>query len=128
MTSTIFLGVAPNPKIFYLPSWLILFTIIVPYVLLWSIGLLSVIQVGLYNYHVKGIIYRKALIQLTAGLGIVLLCYVVIEYLSTLTSGLLKVDDFGWLLAIVYAFLLLLGVGYLLIALGSGRLKRIEDV
>jgi hypothetical protein len=118
---------ASAPNLYYLPNWLILFTIVVPYIVMWSIGLLSVLQIGLYQRTIKGIIYKGGLAKLALGLGAVLLSYVVLEYLTSLTNKLLLLH-IGWLLLIIYCFLVLLGVGYALIALGSRHLRKIEEV
>jgi hypothetical protein len=112
---------------YYLPLYALIITIIMPYLYAWFVGFLSAYELRLYAQKTKGVLYRQALIQLAGGITIAIVGSVCLQYLDGVYvgNGNLSLNSF---LIIIYSLLIIQGVGYALIALGSKRLKRIEEV
>ena len=117
--------VVTNP--YHLPLWLILLTVIIPYLYAWFMGLLAAYEISLYSKKSKGIFYRQALHLLSLGVVIVILASIMIQYLSSISPRLshLRLNSY---LIIIYLLLIVYSLGYILIALGAKKLKRIEEV
>lgn len=113
--------------VYYLPDALVLATIIVPYICLWYLGFRAAYHIQLYRKNAPGILYQQALGYLSAGIASVVMSLMVLRLATSLTSFL---DDLSLrgLLAIVYVLLIIIGLGYYLIAYGANRLKKIEEV
>lgn len=114
-----------NP--YYLPVYPLIFTIIVPYVFTWMIGILSVYELNMYTAKVRGLLYKHALQFLANGLSIVIVLSVAIQFVtaSTVTGNS---SSLGTILLIDYILLGTMAFGYVLVAIGAKRLKRIEEV
>lgn len=119
------LGVTAKP-IYYLPNWLLLFTIVIPYISVWFYGSLAAMHVKTYYDKVRGSIYKSSLKFLASGIGFIVISYIVIECLTTVSSKLitLKISS---LLLIIYPLLILISIGYILIAIGAKKLRKIEE-
>lgn len=113
-----------NP--YYLSVYPLIFTIIVPYVFTWMIGIVSVYELNLYATKVKGLLYKHALQFLSNGLSVVVLLTVVAQFISaaTVSAG----QSLSTLLLIDYVLLAAVALGFVLVAIGAKRLKRIEEV
>lgn len=116
-----------NPAIYHLPDWLIIPTIILPYLLTWFIGLWAAQYI--YHYHkiVKGIIYKSSFLYLSVGLSAVILGSILLQYISAVRNLLLDLA-LAPLLLVVYAILIAISIGYVLVALGAKKLQKIEEV
>jgi hypothetical protein len=114
-----------NP--YYLSHFLLMLTFVIPYLYAWFIGLLSANEIRLYGQAIKGIIYKKALIQLASGLAIVIISSIATQFISSvfLTSHSLPI---GLAFLLTYPVLIIEAVGYGLVAYGALCLKRIEEV
>jgi hypothetical protein len=112
--------------VYHMPIWLILTTLVAPYVYMWSIGLLAVYEIYHYRRKVKGVLYRKSWDFLALGLGWLVLASIILQYVTTLSAHLAHLNIY-WILLIVYSLLLLLSVGFVLIAIGTRKLQRIEE-
>ena len=112
---------------FFLPNWLLFFTIVVPYIFMWFIGVLAAYEIYLFQQKVSGILFRRSWELLAAGLAWVILVSITLQYLTTLSNHLARLTTTG-LLFVIYAILVILAAGFLLIAAGANKLKRIEDV
>lgn len=112
---------------YYLPDFLVLGTIVIPYIFLWFLGFRAAYHIQLYRLNVPGILYRKALGYLAAGIAFVVVSLMVLRLTTSMTSFLGELS-LKYLLAFVYFLLILIGVGYVLIARGARRLKKIEEV
>lgn len=121
----------PDPSIalaiYYLPAWLVVATIVTPYVWVWYLGIKSAVFILFYKKHIQGLVYRQALGRLAAGIGIVVGGSIVVQLLTPLSSQLVN-WGLGSLLTLVYLLVVIVAIGYVLIALGAKRLKKIEDV
>lgn len=116
-----------NDNPFYLPVWLIVLTIIVPNLYAWFVGLLATYEIRLFSRNVKGVLYRQSLQYLSMGLVIVIGSAIALQYLGTVQPrvGHLVID---YKLFFTMLFRVIGGVGWVLIAIGATKLKRIEDV
>lgn len=121
------LGRPAGSAAFYLPDFLIFSTIVIPYILLWYLGFRAAYHIKLYSAHVPGVLYRKSLNLLASGVAAVVVALMVLRVLASLSSFLNSLS-LKYLLALVYALLIMIGIGYGLIALGAKKLKKIEEV
>lgn len=112
---------------FYMPSWLIVSTIIVPYAYSWYMAITASYNLAFYGRHIKGILYKQALRWVAVGINIVVLNTIFLQFLSAQNSRLNKLD-LGPLLILVYVALLTLAAGFIVIAIGAKKLRRIEEV
>ncbi len=106
--------------------WLIL-TFIIPYLYAWFIGILSANEIRLYIQAIKGIIYKKALTQLSFGITIVIIGSIVMQFINNQLATENNISLGSAFLAI-YIIVVIEALGYGLIAYGARQLKRIEEV
>jgi hypothetical protein len=117
-----------HPHVYYLNTALLIITFIIPYLFSWFVGLLSAYEFRLYARLASGVIYRKALRQLSQGILVTIIGDVVIQFLEN-TVIVDKADrSIGLLLVLEYILLLIVAAGLSLIALGTKKLKKIEEV
>jgi hypothetical protein len=99
----------------------------VPYLYAWFVGLLAAYEIALYNRGVKGVLYRQSLYLLVLGLVMVIFSLVSIQYLNGLSPriGHLVIN---YKLPLTTTLKIIGGAGFILIATGAVKLKRIEEV
>jgi hypothetical protein len=114
-----------NP--YHLPVWLILFTIIIPYLYAWLMGLVAAFQIGAYRQSVQGLLYKRALSLVSLGSGLTIGAAILFQYITVSSGYLRRIHLNGWLL-VFYLVLLAYGLGFLLIARGAERLRKIEEI
>lgn len=114
-------------NMYHLHIVLLLITVVVPYVYMWFVGLFAVFELYRYSKKVSGVVYKKSWELLGMGIGWLLILTIVMQYLTTLSAHLVHLSIY-WLMVIVYALLLVLSVGFVFIALGANRLRKIEEV
>lgn len=113
-------------KVYYLPGWLLVLTIAVPYVFFWYLGIRGAYNMFLYRRNIKGKVYRSALSFLAAGISVIILASVITRIITSLSTRItnLKITP---LLMIIYGLLTVIGLGYVLIAVGAKKLREIEE-
>lgn len=113
-------------QVYFLPDWLLVLTISVPYMFFWYLGIRGAYNIFLYRRNVKGTLYRSALSYLAAGIAVVVLGSVVTRIITSLSSRItnLKLTP---ILIIIYCFLVIIAIGYILIAIGAKKLRNIEE-
>ena len=111
---------------YYLEDWAIVLTLIIPRLIMWFLGLQAVLNIYAYQKKVKGEIYKQALTKLAWGIGGVVIAVIVLRCLQSLSSQLNDLG-LGMLLILLYILLIILSIGYVFIASGAKKLKRIED-
>lgn len=118
-------GSTNNP--YYLPLWLMLITLVIPYLYAWFIGLLAVYEIVLFSKQSRGVLYQQALQLVAHGLVIVIASSIALQYVGSIvpSTGHLVLDTS---LAATYAIRLGAVVGYVMIARGAIRMKKIEEV
>jgi hypothetical protein len=114
-----------NP--YFLPIWLIVVTLIIPYLFIWFVGILAAYELQLFSKKVHGVFYRQALRLLAAGLITVIASSIALQYINGVFPRL------GYLvlsykLVLVLLFRIVGGAGFILLAIGADRLKKIEEV
>lgn len=112
---------------YYLQDWLIVTTIIIPRLVEWLLGFQAAYNLYVYQTKVKGTIYKEALSRLSVGLSSIVVIIIILRCLQSL-SGQLNKESLGILLLLIYVLLILIAVGYALIARGAKNLKRIESL
>jgi hypothetical protein len=118
-------NVSPNP--YRLPVWLILLTIIAPYLYAWLMGLFAVFDISQYRRAVRGVFYKKALRLIGTGTTFVILASISLQWLSS-TSRYLRRINLNWTLVATYFILITFAIGFIMIAAGAAKLKKIEEV
>jgi hypothetical protein len=111
----------------YVPRWILLITMFLPYFVSWALGTLAVINIYRYARRVQGVLYREALRDLARGL-ILVICFSALGGVLVLIGNTIATLSIGPILLILYFALLLYGAGYALIATGARKLSRIEII
>lgn len=119
------LGSADNP--YFLPAWLIVITLIVPHLYAWFMGILGVYELTLFRKHVPGVLYRQALGLVVGGLSAVILSSVALQYIGGIEPNVGHLV-LGYKTMFVLLARLVGGGGFVLLVIGAGRLKKIEEV
>ncbi|HVX48341.1 MAG TPA: hypothetical protein VHA05_03230 [Candidatus Saccharimonadales bacterium] len=119
------LGATDNP--YHLPVWLTVLTIIVPYLYAWFAGMLAVYELVTYGRHVRGVLYRQSMHILVTGLFAMILGSIAFQYAGSFQPSTGH-QVLGIYLIFSLVFQIVSGIGFLMIALGATRLKKIEEV
>lgn len=111
---------------YHLSYHLVMLTLAIPYIFTWFVGLYAIAEMYDYSKHVAGILYRKGWVRMTFGLGFIIVVNIVLQYLQTLLSW---VDNLplARLLLLLYVLLFLLAGGFIVVALGTRQLMKIEE-
>lgn len=113
--------------IYHMPAWLVVASIVSPYLYTWYLGLLAAYETHLYSRKAPGQLYRRTWNMLASGIAAIIVVQIAIQYITTATVQLTQLKLLR-LLFIVYVLLVLLSVGYVLVAIGAKRLQKIEEV
>lgn len=118
-------GSADNP--YYLPAWLMITTVIIPYLYAWFSGLLAAYELVIFGRQVQGVLYRQAMRWLASGMVAVVAGGIGLQYLRTVIprTGHLSINT--TLLFAITAYVVLI-IGFVLIIIGARRLRKIEEV
>lgn len=112
---------------FYMPDWLIVTTIVLPYVIVWACGFFAVLFLRAYARNVGGAIYRRALSKLNTGFLIIIMSSISLQFLGAANAVIS-----GWalnaMLALLFVLVLVIVAGYFYIAVGAKALSKLEDV
>lgn len=112
---------------YYLPDVLIVLTVLLPYVVAWAFGILAAINLSHYRHNVKGHIYRQAIQYLGIGFSTVIGASI-LEQILSLFNASFQAASLNTVLMIIYVLLIIIGVGFLMIARGAKRLKQLEGL
>ncbi len=112
---------------YFLPDSIVLSTIVLPYIIAWGLGLMAALATDVYKEKVTGFVYREALSKLSIGFLTIVSTSILFQIVGTIGNAF-----FDWsltaILALVYVLVAILGVGYVLFALGVRKLRKIETV
>jgi len=113
-------------RAYFLPDWLLVLTIAAPYIFFWYLGVNGAYNMYLFSRNIKGSIYKDALSFLASGVALVVLASVITRIITSLSSRItsLKITP---ILLIVYGLLAVIAAGYILIAIGAKKLRKIEE-
>lgn len=112
---------------YHLTTPLLFLTFIIPALFSWFVALLSAYEFGTYAKHIKGVLYHGALRQFAYGIAITIVGSIVTQFVANTfeaTTG----KSLGALVLVDYALLAIYVVGLVLMALGTKKLKKIEEV
>lgn len=114
-----------NP--YYMPVWLLIFTLIIPYLYTWLIGLLAAYEYSLFAKYAKGVIYKRAIQFVSLGVILVIIDSIGVQYIHTIIprTGHISLNS---MLVATYLIYFVIVVGFILISLGANKLKKIEDI
>ncbi len=118
---------ADRSEIYHLSIWLLLTTLVAPYVYMWSVGLRAAHEIYSYRQRVAGKVYKESWRYLALGIAWLIVTSIAFQYLTVVTQRLRNLSIY-WLLALIYSLLLILSVGFVLIAIGTRKLQKIEEV
>jgi hypothetical protein len=104
---------------------ILIYTLILPYIVAWFLGVLACVNITKYSNRVGGVIYRRALRDVVIGLCLVITLAVTIQILSFASKFLLSLAVMP-LLVVVYLLLFIYGLGFVFIRAGAKRLASIE--
>jgi hypothetical protein len=113
--------------IYHMSMWWIALTLVAPYIYMWFTGFIAAYELYIYQHKVAGVVYRRSWHYLSLGLGWLIITTISFQYLTTLSARLGHLSIY-WLLTIVYSLLAVLSVGFVLIAIGTRKLQKIEEV
>ncbi len=112
---------------YYLTLWLLVITVIVPYLYGWMVGLLSAYDFYLYAGTVHGTLYQKAVRQFANGIAVAIAGSIAVQFVNiTLAQSLNR--SLGGILLLDYLLLAIVAAGLILMALGTKKLKLIEEI
>lgn len=114
-----------NP--YHLTEWLLVITFIVPYLYSWMVGLVSAYELGTYAKSVSGALYKQAVRQFAYGITVTVIGSIAIQFVSIAVAQRSKVS-LGAILLLDYGLLIIIAVGLILMALGTKKLKQIEEI
>jgi hypothetical protein len=110
-----------------LPAWLMIVSVIVPYLYAWCIGLLAAYEIMVFSVNVRGLLYRRALLFLVIGLVAVILSSIAYQYVNSVVPRTGELV-FNYKLLLTLAIRIVSGIGFFVLAIGASRLKKIEEV
>lgn len=112
---------------YFLPIWLMVASIIIPYLYAWFVGLLAAYEITLFSKQTRGVLYRQSLRFLVAGLVTIIVSSIALQYMNSVQPrvGHLVIS---YRLVLESMFRVVGGCGFLLLAAGAARLKKIEEV
>jgi hypothetical protein len=117
----------PNDEVYYLPAWLIVTTLTIPYLIAWYKGGLAIWRLHIYSKKVKGLVYKEMLGKFVAGMTVIVGLAIVLRLLVTISERLSRLNVTP-LLIIIYVLVAFYILGYGLVARGARQLKKIEEV
>jgi hypothetical protein len=117
-----------HPHVYYLNTALLIATIIIPYLFGWFMALYSAYEFGIYARHAKGLLYRRALRLLSYGIAVAIAGSVAIQFLSNTFLAANARHSLGYALAVDYILLVIIAAGLSMVALGTKKLKKFEEV
>lgn len=112
---------------YYMTDWLLILTILIPYIVIWFWGIFSAYNVYLYRKYVSGVLYQRALGELAVGIGVTIIGIMAIRFLVSLTTMFSNLR-LQALLTAIYLLLIVIALGFGLIAFGAKKLQKIEEV
>lgn len=108
-----------------LPQNILLFSLVLPFLLAWFLGILATINIFKFSLSVKGKLYRLALKDLIKGLWFVIVLSMLIQLLTLSDKYILSLKAPA-LLGLIYILLILYALGFVFIRDGAKRLSRLE--
>lgn len=115
-----------NSNVYHMPVWLVITTIVLPYLYTWYIGVTASINIYQYQTKVKGILYKKALRHFVAGLLVIVGLSITMQFILASSERLNRMN-LSPILLILYTIIFLNVIGYGLVVSGVKKLTTIEE-
>jgi hypothetical protein len=112
---------------YYLGDVSIFITIVIPYIIIWLLGFLSLINLKYLSKNVEGIIYKKSFDLVSKGLAIIIGLTIGLQFLTQATTYF-RNASLSLILLLVYAILFCIGAAYVFFAYGAKSLTKIEKI
>jgi hypothetical protein len=114
-----------NP--FYLPSWLMVSSITIPFLYTWFIGILAAYEIIMYGRRSSGILYRRPTRTLALGVALIIVGSIALQYVTSVVPRSAHFSLNGMLLT-TYVIRFIAGIGYFILVVAANRLRKIEEV
>lgn len=111
---------------FHMTATQTMLTLALPSIYAWLLGVSAIAEIYFYTKRVAGVVYRDSWGQLTLGLSGVIIFDILLQYLTALSSWLTGLS-LARLLLLLYVLLLLLAGAFIVAALGTKKLVKIEE-
>lgn len=105
----------------------IFITIVIPYLIMWFLGFITLLNLRSLSKNVEGTIYRKSFDAVAKGLAIIVGLTIALQFITQATTYL-KNLQLGFVLLLVYVIFLAMSAGYIYFAKGATELTRIEKI
>jgi len=112
---------------FFMPAWLVLLTVTIPFIYTWFIGILAAFEITLFSRKVGGVLYRQALGNISLGLTAVIISLIGYQYVAAIQTPD-PYANINFASAVLVFFRLMAGLGFLAVTAGAMKLKKIEEV
>lgn len=120
-------GSVTSQTIYYLPNWLIIFTVAIPYLISWYCGAMASYWLLAYKNRINAKVYKQPFSDLSKGIAVIVFDAMFIRFMTSVSPRLERLN-LTPLLLIIYILVLLYILGYGLVARGAKGLKKIEEV
>lgn len=110
---------------YYLPDWLLVATVLLPYILVFYYGFFAVLNLYIFRVRVRGVIYKNAVEYFAKGLLCIVTSIIFIRYLTNLTT-IFTNATLKFILLILYLLIVLLLLGFIMLIKSVKKLQDIE--
>lgn len=104
---------------------LILFTIVIPNLFAWFLGLFAFFNLRSYAQKVKGAVFKDIFSRLKLGLSIIIFFYIFLQIIGQFSSSF-KDASLNFILGLLAFLLIGLTVGFMQVSLAARKLDKIE--
>jgi len=112
---------------YYLPDALIALTIILPFIVAWTLGFMTAMRIARYAPPGRDPRQKKAVRKFVNGLWMTLFSSILLQLLVSIGTDRLLALGLGSILALIYVFIILQIAGFALISAGSNRFCRFAE-
>lgn len=112
---------------YHIAAPLRIYTVVVPHLFMWAIGLIGTYQLYFYQRHIQGIIYKNSLMMLSVGLTLQIITTIVVQYLIVIAATIERLPVGVMLLLSVILLSTVIGA-YIMIVKGINRLRVFEEL
>jgi|GEM_PF-4376095 len=118
---------ATSHSAYFIPTGLIVITLLIPYLISWYVGALAVRLLWFYQKNIGGKLYTHDVGFLSLGIGVVIAGSIITQILTVLTGQLQNLSTAA-VIALIYCFLMIIAAGYIPIAVGVKKLAALEKI
>ncbi len=112
-----------NMPRFVVPAKALLFTYVIPHLLVWAAVIVSIINIARYSLYVDGAIYRRLFKNLYRGTSAVFICIFLAQIIM---ASSVDVSKLSWLIVVIYGVIMIATYGFMLIYRGVRDLTQID--